>query len=52
MIIRGSMRGGPNKMKSIVHFTMKNKTDDGGECLGCDKIYIMQLFLLSRANLS
>ena len=36
--IRGSMRGGPNKMKSIVHFTMKNKTDEGGGSFNCVNI--------------
>ena len=30
LILRGSMKGGPSKLKSIVHFTMKNKTEEGG----------------------
>ena len=28
--LRGSVKGGPSKLKSIVHFTMKNKTEEGG----------------------
>ena len=47
------MKGGPSKLKSIVHFTMKNKTEEGGGvCYSVNSAMQSKLMaLLSTDNL-